>query len=155
MIIRLLEEKDIPQIINIMAKEPGVFYDYDRKNAPLHFRSSLDTTDSRGHKYFVAEEDQKVVGVTGVSYDTDGLGTYELSWTVVSPQYQKQGLGKKLLETVEQWLKQQKARTLWLKTSFSYYKAIPFYRKMGFIEAGKIPGYFGKDDLIIMYKKYG
>lgn len=145
-----LKLKDIPQALKIFQLESDVFKDRDLKNVSRQLRRSLSS--DKSEKYFVAKDRNAIVSVTGYCQDSDGLGTYELGWTVVHPKYQRQGVGRELLKALEQILKKRHAKILFLKTSSTNMKAIAFYLKNDFQKVGVIPKFFGEKDMLILYK---
>ena len=82
--------------------------------------------------------------------------TWEIWWLVVDPDSQGQGLGKKMMAEAERDLKRKGTRLLLVETSSipRYEPTHHFYRKIGYIEAARIPDFYVEgDDKIIFWKK--
>ena len=83
--------------------------------------------------------------------------TWDVYWIVVDKDLQGQGVGKKLIGRVEQYLRDKDGfATIRLETSSrkEYWGARKFYVKLGFKESGRIPDFYAVGDgLVTFYKK--
>jgi len=82
-------------------------------------------------------------------------GTYDLYWIVVDPDHRKRGVGRALLQALDETLCQAGGRVVRVETSSSemYRAADAFYRREGFLPGGLIPGFYGEqEDLVVYYK---
>ncbi|CAM3641742.1 ribosomal protein S18-alanine N-acetyltransferase [Rahnella bruchi] len=72
----------------------------------------------------------------------------------IDPAFQRQGLGRTLLEEVIQLLEQKDVFTLWLEVRASNAKAIALYESLGFNELSVRRNYYpaaqGREDAIMM-----
>ena len=72
----------------------------------------------------------------------------------IDPAFQRQGLGRTLLEEVIQQLEQKDVFTLWLEVRASNAKAIALYESLGFNELSVRRNYYpaaqGREDAIMM-----
>jgi len=72
----------------------------------------------------------------------------------VSPDYQRQGLGRALLEYIISELENRGIATLWLEVRASNQAAIALYESLGFNEATIRRNYYpakdGREDAIVM-----
>ena len=88
---------------------------------------------------FLAETDHTVVGLVG-AYLTLGLeidGPYgRLTGLVVDEGWRGQGIGRMLLEAVEDWLKECGASLLLITSGLHRAEAHGFYRHLGYEETG-------------------
>lgn len=69
------------------------------------------------------------------------LGTFG-----IKSSRQGQGLGKKALQQVEDYLREQGFKTLYFFVESDNETAIPFYKKLGFKESGMVPQYFKREN---------
>lgn len=90
---------------------------------------------------FVLELGEKIIGVTGYRAIEASDNSYWLSWTYLSPDYQRQGLGRQLLQQLTDKLREKSARKLFVKVSDYcedgkklYENAFHAYRSFGFTE---------------------
>ena len=127
--IRKLEQKDSPEVLEIVKNLRGWFDNY-----ALTFEIPNDLNFHQGH---AAEWDGKIVGfVTYSSFE----GEVFISWLGVSPDYQRKGIGEALVRELEEKLirlgiNKLKVETLSEKIKYKpYILTRNFYRKMGFVE---------------------
>jgi ribosomal protein S18 acetylase RimI-like enzyme len=102
-------------------------------------------------------EDESTSCVLGVSgFEPDKYATPEiwwLTWTYVSADARRQGVGTKLLEHVKQRVRELGGRKLYLDTSSDtiYHAAIEFYKVLGFTLQAQLPDYYGQsEDFVIL-----
>jgi len=105
--LRTMYMQDLPKVIDII-------------NA--HDEDDAECAEQQYHELgfdnqFVLELDDKVIGVTGYQGIEATDNSYWLSWTYLAPELQGKGLGKEMLESLIDKLKQQNARKLFVKVS--------------------------------------
>jgi GNAT superfamily N-acetyltransferase len=88
---------------------------------------------------WVAEVSGRVVGVVGVfvhlALEYDGFHG-RLLGLVVDETYRGQGIGKKLLDQTERWLRERGVHKLTLTSGKQRIEAHKFYRRLGYSETG-------------------
>ena len=88
-------------------------------------------------KGWVCEVDQKIVGFSIADLKENNI------WALfLKPEFEKQGIGKILQDTMLDWYFQQTRKTVWLGTTPGT-RADMFYRKTGWKEIGT----HGKDEI--------
>lgn len=83
-------------------------------------------------------------------------GTFDLYWIVVDPRSQGQGIGSKLLRSLEEVVRERKGRMILIDTSSisQYEKTQKFYFRHGFQEVARVPDYYHTgNDRITFCKK--
>ena len=139
--IKNAEKKDFNAIANLIKVEYLKHYNekWDDENA----LKTLEYYNKIG-KIFVADLEDKVIGVVIIreEYYNDGksLMVEEL---VVNGELQKKGIGKQLMQFVEDYCKENKIGFIWLITSKTA-PAFEFYKKIGYIHKEKTV-YFSKE----------
>ena len=128
----------------VMAIEPTIYsHPWTRGN----FSDSLNS----GYSAWVLLSNQAVIGYALLMMVLDEAHILNLS---VAKQYQKQGLGRYLLEHVLKVAKQYKASNLFLEVRPSNISAIALYEKLGFSEMAVRRGYYpahnGREDAVLM-----
>ena len=78
---------------------------------------------------YVAENEEQVVGTVMAGYDGHRGWIYYLA---VLPDYQGQGIGKKLYDMAHQWLKDQGAPKVHILIRDDNMTAVSFYERLGF-----------------------
>jgi ribosomal protein S18 acetylase RimI-like enzyme len=106
--------------------------------APFHKSFSLEgeLDDDRLWEHgIVAENRGAIVGFAAVR--TEHWNRRAAIWHLyVAPGQRGTGLGRRLIDAVEDYARSNQARCLWLETSTVNYPAIQFYRHMGFSLCG-------------------
>ena len=82
-------------------------------------------------------------------------GAYNLYWIAVEPEYQREGVGRILLNYVESEITKLLARMLLAETSSRavYEKTRQFYINNSFSEEARIKDFYSKGDDKIIYRK--
>ena len=129
-IYREYNEKDIPEIRDILEKDLGY-------NVPLNELSErIGKMKQRGnYRIFVACDGEKVVGFVGAA----AFLAFEISKEAmkiialaVSEPYRRNGIGTELLNTVEQYAKENDIGTILLNSGLSRENAHKFYESQGY-----------------------
>jgi ribosomal-protein-alanine N-acetyltransferase len=106
---------------------------------------------ARGGRTVVAEEGGEIVGFA-VGGGRRGLG--HIVTLDVAPQWQRQGIGSRLLAELEAALARQGARAIALETAVGEEGARHFYEKHGYAVVERIRGYYdGRLDAFLMIKR--
>ena len=111
---------------------------------------SCKDSDSRNiYGYF---DKKKLVGFCGYFYDE---GKYWISWTAVSPEYQRQGIGQTLLNRVFKQLKKLKAKCVYVETYEhpDFFNAVKFYWKNDFRLCGFLNDHLRDGSTVLYLKK--
>lgn len=93
--------------------------------------------------------------VVGYFVAMKGVDEVHLLNITVAPAYQRQGLGRLLLEALGLWARQQGAQWLWLEVRVSNERAQQVYASHGFQRVGQRKGYYPaahgtREDAIVM-----
>ena len=121
--IRKYSNSDKPKIIELL-----------RKNTPEYFDSSEEKDfenylDNEVEDYFVYEIDSEIIGAGGINYFTEQK-LARISWDMINPNSQGNGIGKKLTQYRINYLNENpKIELIIVRTTQLVYK---FYEKMGF-----------------------
>lgn len=116
---------------------------------PEEVRADLSSPETDEKLVLVAETDGEVVGQTGVHRGkySKNRHTAEL-WIVVRKDWRGVGLGEALLRADMEWTRSVGIEKLKLGVFASNVRAIHLYRKLGFVEEGRL-----KDELTIQGKR--
>lgn len=103
-------------------------------------------------EYYVLWLDDNIVGISGLYYDyEDPTDILWMDYFAISPNFQRQGHGTKMLENLENICRNKKVRMLCVFTDND--KALNFYNKNGFQVCGKIENYYPENkSRIWLYK---
>lgn len=128
----------------IMAIEPSIYpYPWTRGN----FSDSLNS----GYSAWVLLEQEKIIGYALLMMVLDEAHLLNLS---IAKSYQKQGLGRLLLEHMLKIAKNHHATNMFLEVRPSNTSAITLYENIGFNEMAIRRGYYpaanGREDAVLM-----
>ncbi|MFZ3077028.1 MAG: GNAT family N-acetyltransferase [Candidatus Aenigmatarchaeota archaeon] len=140
--IREATEKDTDIIMGFWIKSIKDAKNFDKDfNAgkPAHLLKRIYSKYFKGCKYFLAEEDGKIVGfVAGKIEKKPGFyierEICNLFQIFVEKEYRNKGIGTELIKTFIRWGKTKGARTIKLQVYGKNTNAIKAYRKIGFKE---------------------
>ncbi len=155
--IRAMRKEDINPAIGIYKDHVAP---WETKAAKHYFELSFNK-EKKHHfnllKYWVAEENKKVIGTVGLYNLVAWPKTVAwLGYFEVKTEFQRKGIGSELYDRAEKEARKHGVKTFCLITGGSDEKngSIKFYKKKGFKTAGRIPNFWGKDDdQIYLYKE--
>jgi ribosomal protein S18 acetylase RimI-like enzyme len=103
---------------------------------------------------FVAEMDDQIAGYVRLFFNRDENRLYVPSLYFL-PEFQGQGMGKRLLEAAEGYAKEKHLDELWIGVMVKNRQALVFYRKVGFQFVREEPFTMGNTTVshLIGYKK--
>ena len=126
--IRYDTSKDIDQD---SLQELFLSVEWDSGNYPAQLRDAIRTS----HRVVTAWDGDKLVGLINAIAD-DAMNAF-IPYTVVKPEYQGQGIGKRLVEIILKEYKDHARRVL-----IAYDDVVDFYMKCGFeVGEGRLPMY--------------
>lgn len=81
--------------------------------------------------------------------------TWHLYWIAIAPSQQGQGLGRRLMDYVEQDIRHRGGRLLVVETSATapYRKTREFYARLGYMQAADIPDFYADGDGMAIFTK--
>jgi ribosomal protein S18 acetylase RimI-like enzyme len=99
--------------------------------------------------------DRMVAGYVCFGINSMTEGTVELYWIAVAPSVQGRGIGSALLSCAEDESRRLGGRMICCETSSrrDYEPSRSFYRRHGYDEAARVPGYYAPGDDKIIFTK--
>ena len=108
------------------------------------------------YNIYVLENDGRIFGYhcTGKRPLTDAV--YDLYWIVADPEATEKGIGKKLLEHAEEFVRQNNGRWLLAETSSkeSYTRTRNFYLRNNYTIVAEINDFYSIGDNLIVFGKF-
>jgi ribosomal protein S18 acetylase RimI-like enzyme len=110
---------------------------------------------SIGHRSYVFVEGDRPLGFVYHAPVPMTEGTWSLYWIAVAKDQQGRGVGKRLIELVEEDVRQHNARILLIETSSMarYEPTREFYKKRGYTLTAHIPDYYADGDGLVVFRK--
>lgn len=106
--IRLLKRKDINQVSAIVGKNYGT---KDQRKSVLELNDMFGKSQMMP-VYFVAEENGEIVGFAGFSQSWMDYSIWNIFWVNVLPDFQRLGIGKRLVSRIVKEIKNKKNASL-------------------------------------------
>lgn len=97
-------------------------------------------------EFFFIYEKSEVAGY--LKLNIEATNTVEVERIYIRQQFQRSGLGKKLLEYAMERAKQYKKTEIWLGVWEKNDQALAFYKKIGFVRTGQHSFWMGDDEQI-------
>ena len=103
--------------------------------------------------WLVCEDEGTVCGYVG---SQTVLGETDMMNIAVAPEYRRRGIGEMLITQLLKKISQQGSRSLSLEVRCSNLAAILLYKKFGFQQVGRRPGYYThpKEGALILRKEW-
>ena len=103
--------------------------------------------------WLVCEDEGTVCGYVG---SQTVLGETDMMNIAVAPEYRRRGIGEMLITQLLKKISLQGSRSLSLEVRCSNLAAILLYKKFGFQQVGRRPGYYThpKEDALILRKEW-
>jgi ribosomal protein S18 acetylase RimI-like enzyme len=146
---------DTPALL-ALAEATGVFQPHEVEGFAEVLEDYHDDEQYNGHLAATWVEDGAVTGfVYYAPADLTDGGTWDLWWIIVARDRQGRGLGTRLLELVEQSVRQEGGYQLLIETSSlpQYEPTQRFYLKHGYHVTAHIPDYYAEGDDLIIFRK--
>jgi len=154
--LRPMEHADVPACVDLVARA----MDADEARFALatfrfHFACRQHAIDD-GRRLFVCEIAGRLRGVVGLHhYHWGPPENVWLSWFAVDPEFQGAGLGSQLFESATRLARDLGHRRLFIETysSPTFDRAVRFYRRHGFRQAGSIEGYLPNGAAMLVFSR--
>ena len=94
--------------------------------------------------YCMVDDEDQPIGYICYGPTPMAQGAVDLYWIAVDPRYQGRGIGSRLLDFLEEEVKERKGRLILVDTSSiaEYEKTQKFYFGKGFEEVARVPDYY-------------
>ncbi|MBQ7351253.1 MAG: GNAT family N-acetyltransferase [Clostridia bacterium] len=135
MIIRLITERDYKNVANMIARSVtnSAFTKFYPQQSIDYIKESLNEEGVKKRAswthFYVIEKDNNIIACGAIGPYWDSKTESSLFNIFVDENYQGQGFGRKIIETLEKDEFFRRAKRIEVPASMS---AIPFYRKMGY-----------------------
>lgn len=153
--IRAPLEEEGSEIISL-TKKIKQFSDEDVHCVEDLWKESIQSdTDPDRYHFIIAKNEKQILGFACYGHRPLTEGTYDFYWLGVDPAFQKRGIGKALIERVENEVRNKKGYLLIIETSsmedFSSTRAI--YVSIGYQLVAQIPDFYKPGDGLAIFTK--
>lgn len=140
--------------IESITRSSGFFNETEVKVALSVFDEALASEASQYH-YFLAESDDQVLGYACFGKDEQSESSYELYWIAVDQSCRGMGVGKLLLEAVEDAIRAGGTAQLFIETAGrdQYLPTRKFYEHQGYRQVAWLDDYFAPGDARVIFAK--
>lgn len=154
--IRPIKKEDRRILFSILS-ESKVFTEEEIDVAMEIIDTVLNNRDQKDYIiYCIVDYQDQPIGYICYGPTPMTKGTFDLYWIVVNPKWQNKGIGSRLLNFLEEYVKRQGGRMILADTSSipEYEKTHKFYTSNGFKEVARIfDYYYPGNDRITFCKK--
>ncbi len=123
--IRLLTKGDLDSVAEIVRLNYAKKYE---KLATAEVQEMFKKS-SMPPKYYVVENQEKIIGFAGYNQSMIDYGIYQMFWVNVHPKWQKKGIGKLLVTKVINEIKRKKESNLIILTADNTNGNEDYYKK--------------------------
>lgn len=153
--VRKLKSDDV-KVIEDMLNRTDNFQEEEIKVAMELVHIAASNPEQKDYNIFVYEENEKILGYhcTGRRPLTDAV--YDLYWIVTEPDYKSKGIGKKLINHAENFVRENNGRWLLVETSSRdvYQATRNFYLRNNYSIISEINDFYSLGDNLIVFGKY-
>ena len=152
--IRKAVAADQPVVMDII-KRTGFFRPVEEVIACEVFEDAVLQKPGCNYQSYVAGAEDKVIGWICFGETPCTLGTYDIYWIAVDPDFQKQHIGSQLLIFAERQIASQKGRLAVIETSGSekYKSTQNFYIKNGYKQEACVDDFYAAGDPKLIFTK--
>jgi len=140
--------------IESITRSSGYFTETEVKVALGVFDEAI-TSSANPYNYIIAESDHQIQGYACYGKDEQSESSYELYWIAVDEACRGMGIGKLLLEAVEEAIGIGGGGQLFIETAGreQYLPTRRFYEHQGYRQAAWLDDYFAPGDARVIFTK--
>jgi acetoin utilization deacetylase AcuC-like enzyme/GNAT superfamily N-acetyltransferase len=144
-----------PERVRRLVKVTGYFNDDEVSVAEELVRERLDKGDASGYYFIMAEHYGRLVGYACYGPIPCTLNSYDLYWIAVHPDFQRKGLGKRLLKQGEALIFKAGGNRIYVDTSqrAQYASTRAFYEGSGYRLETVLKDFYAPNDGKVIYCK--
>lgn len=150
-----MAQRDKPAIIQILRNTPE-FKPDEIIVAEEVLDEYLRNGTRSGYNVIVAEVGSSIVGYICFGHTPLTVATWDVYWLAISPDFQRKGIGRTLLNSAEEEIKKAKGKMIIVETSSrpEYDKAKRLYASHGYQLICQIPNFYALgDDKLVFIKR--
>ena len=143
------------EAVRRMVADSGFFSEAEVEIAVELVDERLAKGPASGYEFAFVESDGVVSGYACYGEIPCTVGSYDLYWVAVDRSQQRRGIGKLLVQLVEDRLRGAGGRKIYIETSSKpqYDPTRLFYDRCGYVERATFPDFYGPGDGKVVYEK--
>ena len=152
--IRPIRPEDTANLIALTA-ETGMFKPMELDTLDDVLDDYHTTNEAFGHRCVALEEDGELRGYAYYAPATMTDRSWYLYWIAVSLKSQAKGVGRRLMASVEEDIRQQAGRLLFIETSSlpNYEPTRQFYLRIGYQIIATLTDFYSDGDSMVIFSK--
>jgi ribosomal protein S18 acetylase RimI-like enzyme len=149
-----IQKDDIAGIREILTSS-GFFYHEEIEIGVELALDGLENGNESSYSFILADSGNNLAGYTCFGEIPCTFGSFDLYWIAVHPDFQRSGIGEKLLNKSEQAASQMGCRRLYIETSARelYRPTQKFYMHCNYVQEAFLEDYYADGDGKIIYVK--
>ncbi len=150
--VRLEDE----QAVRRMAEATGFFRADEVEVAGELVRERLSKGAASGYEFVLGDAGTDLIGYACFGEIACSVGSYDLYWIIVDPAHQGRGLGRQLVDRVEERVRALGGRNVYIETSSlaKYEPTRRFYDRCGYAIEAVLRGFYQPGDDKLIYSKH-
>jgi ribosomal protein S18 acetylase RimI-like enzyme len=142
-------------VVREIVKATGFFSETETEIAVELVEERLTAGEASGYHFLFAEAREAVIGYAVYGPVPGTLCSYDIYWMAVYPDFQRRGLGRKLLAMCESLIREKGGCRIYMETSAraQYEPTRRLYEARGYRQAAYLPDYYAPGDAKITYEK--
>jgi ribosomal protein S18 acetylase RimI-like enzyme len=141
--------------VRMIVEATGYFSGAETEMAVELVEECLSKGEASGYHFLFVEFQGAVIGYAVYGPCPATLHSYDIYWMAVYPDFQGQGIGRKLLAMCESLIQEKGGRQIYMDTSgrAQYEPTRQLYVARGYLQAAYLPDYYAPGDAKITYVK--
>ena len=151
--IRKAKENDFEQLVFLDTNSGHIFYEKNpewKKGILEWFRGMFDNLNN---DFYVYEKNGQIIAAIGLDKDFPVHNSCGIIFLAVLKEEHSKGMGRKLVQFIEDKAKQIGYERIFLYTSDDNMAAQKFYEKLGYKKINEFPGYYSWGQTAFLYGK--
>jgi ribosomal protein S18 acetylase RimI-like enzyme len=144
------------QAVRALVEATGFFRANEVDVAEELVRECLSRGEASGYHFLFAERDGQLAGYACYGPIAVTLGSWDLYWIIVHPNFQRQGIGAALLADAEKRICAAQGRQIYIETSSQplYQPTQSFYARGGYVLEATLKDFYAPgDDKLVFVKR--
>jgi acetoin utilization deacetylase AcuC-like enzyme/GNAT superfamily N-acetyltransferase len=144
-----------PQRIRDLVAATGFFTEDEIDVAVELVEDRLSRGDAGGYHFVLAEQNGRLAGYSCYGPIPCATAGYDLYWIAVHPDFQRRGLGRRLIRETEQRIRKAGGQRIYVETSQrpQYETTRRFYETSGYLREALLPDFYSPGDGKAIYCK--